>query len=85
MKVYINLEVNASSVKTDKGSMQEFPTIAAAKEALMEIHQRAIRRGYLASFLSTNCDTLRVADPHPIGKWHHWNYTIKRLTPKKQK
>ncbi len=85
MKVYIHLEINASGVKTDKGCMQEFQTKIAAKEALRQIYRNALNKDYLASFVTTDCEFLRVADPHPMGKWHHWNYTIKRLTHKKQK
>ncbi len=83
MKVYIHLEIDDSGIKTDKGCMQQFQTLAAAQEALLEIQRNALRRGF--NFLSTSCDTLRIADPHPMGKWYFWEYTIRRQTPKKQK
>jgi len=85
MKVYIQLEINESGIKTDKGCMQQFQTLAAAKEALLEIKRAARQRNYQACFPSTSCEFLRVADPHPTGKWYFWEYTIRRLTPKKQK
>ena len=85
MKVYIHLKINDSGIKTDKGCMQQFQTLAAAKEALREIQRAARRQNYPACFPSTSCEFLRVADPHPMGKWYFWEYTIRRLTPKKQK
>lgn len=85
MKVYIHLVINDSGIKTDKGCMQQFQTLAAAKEALLEIKRAARQRNYPACFPSTSCEFLRVADPHPTGKWYFWEYTIRRLTPKKQK
>ncbi len=85
MKVYIQLETNASGVKTDHGCMLQFQTLAAAKETLREIQRAARRQNYPACFPSTSCEFLRVADPHPMGKWYFWEYTIRRLTTKKQK
>ena len=85
MKVYIQLEINESGIKTDKGCMQQFQTLAAAKETLREIQRAARRQGFNALFLSTSCDFLRVADHHTTGKWYFWHYTIRRQTPKKQK
>ncbi len=85
MKVYIQLKTNASGVKTDNGCMLQFQTLAAAKETLREIQRAARRQNYPACFPSTSCEFLRVADPHPMGKWYFWEYTIRRQTPKKQK
>ena len=54
MKVYIHLEINDSGIKTDKGCMQQFQTLAAAKEALREIQRNALRQGFNALFLMEN-------------------------------